>query len=1643
MGKSYRIKTELGINKSINFEFQQDFDYLEILSLKIQQEDVYTRSCAQYGVITGRVTANNGLGLPNARVSVFIPVDNEDKDNPVINQIYSYSVPSDKNEDGYRYNLLPHEKSYSTHAATGTFPSRNDVLTDSVANYIFEKYYKYTVKTNDSGDYMIFGVPVGTYTMVMDIDLSDIGEFSLTPQDLIRMGLATEAQVAGNQFKTSTDLNSLPQIVSITKQLEVSPLWGEPSICQIAINRVDFDLRDDVNIDIQPTSVFIGSIYSTTDKFRVRKNCRPKDNMGNLCGLIAGPGQILAIRQTIQEDTLGQPILEQYKLEQSGNIIDDSGTWLTELPMNLDYYYTDEFGNRKISLDPKIGVPTKAKYRFKIKWQQSQTLTEQTRRAYWLVPNIREYGWDALGHDDPTDSKNSITKQKQHGSYYFGLDWGGYTNPTAAINCEDSFYEFQFNRVYTISGLIDEWKKGGRGRFIGIKEIDNDDCSSSVNKFPVNDGFRNFDLLYFLFSIFFSFLQQTGVVILTIGNLILWIVSKLRKLLGKKTKANFRFKVPIITYSDCELCECQSDTASVVDDDGGNVLYGTFLSYVSEPKLYTEKLLTTIQERGYFGNADQQTILSLQLSEAIAGKAISSSSNWWKSKVPVSNAYTPAYTLSNASNFTQSINMYLTIGERVNKFNLRQKYFTGENKIKVTFAADDNQNFHYDNTLTVFTLTNYEPGQLLSFVNPEKSKDLNYLYTRTTSNSVTINGIIGVSKVNSGDTIKVTYCNPNSNRSGIDVNYILPYGSEVLTTKFASDIEYYQVITAITLNYQNLPSGGKQFLNPNFYGDKGFWSYLNNLGQNNEAGGNLIRSFKGYYDTDSCYLDGDPRFRLIALNEIGASDGVLKLSNHDFFTDFEKQYVTILQRGVDPYSPKYVNKYGIGKILGYDNEDDLIITAQTRLNIPIQPLKPYTQNTFTIQNHNKSDEIFYPSYFFTPGILGSTRPEEQYKNFFTNNVYYYSAQDRYHYPAANAYNYGLLQMGTGSNNYGYFIKPNDSSNQLGHPIQDSYYTPLLYNQHYYQNSDNLDGGAIMGYHWVRINTSVCYGFKTVVIPDVNNYGWDEYYFSPTLKKFAQPDLRIIQGQTILRTDRLPSSDYSDKYNLTIPGEDFSENVSLLQQNLSFAVYLISEDGDNQATTPSYANGATQVTQDVEGLPGAENLLSTLSNCSSMVSLSCYQGSGNSFKIKDNCETEDAIENGCYVFLRGLTGKFGKDLRTDIKSWSEWGFRFRFFYALCRGVLSQSFVNNWVNGSLYSFPFQVDTKYYETTNTPYSVFCDRLIYFDKQTNNFYYRSSPYSTISNNFVGAPNSDTHSSNNKQLLFPTTIINLGMKNSFYGEISFDPTTSAFVVDKLNDTSYSDTSDLVNLFVISRICDEGFLGRVFGSFSNNNNINQLFSRGDYFMRRIDGDLAQAFSINSEIGNIPFSPEFYDVTGNPSDPVVLLGFPSSNPTMGVFFSSTTSDLQIKDYLTPGIINFRQTINSPSVATYPFNIKTQKVPFYQWNLATTTSIFGSEINEWATYRTDIFSKGYQALDRRTLYPFQTGSASYFIGSNTLVDDRRARGYIYSEDNVGNYSINNGGIFPKKFLTGAPFQFYFGIVKGNSALDKFKSKYLNNE
>jgi hypothetical protein len=293
MPKSIRIKTEPGVDKNINIKIDQEFDFLEILSLKLRQEDLYTQFCADYGVVVGRVIANGGVGIPNAHISIFVPIDQIDENDPVISTIYPFKSPESKNEDGFRYNLLPYENEYYGHTATGTFPTDEDVLTRKEVLHVYEKYYKYSVRTNESGDFMIVGVPLGAQKLVMDLDLSNMGEFSLRPSDLIRMGMGVPTQFDGQLFKASENIDSLPQILHDVKDIDVSSFWGADDVCDVGITRADFDLRER-GIEISPHSVFMGSIISSSEEDFLKASCKPKKDTGNLCDLTSGPGSGLS-----------------------------------------------------------------------------------------------------------------------------------------------------------------------------------------------------------------------------------------------------------------------------------------------------------------------------------------------------------------------------------------------------------------------------------------------------------------------------------------------------------------------------------------------------------------------------------------------------------------------------------------------------------------------------------------------------------------------------------------------------------------------------------------------------------------------------------------------------------------------------------------------------------------------------------------------------------------------------------------------------------------------------------------------------------------------------------------------------------------------------------------------------------------------------------------------------------------------------------------------------------------------------------------------------------------------------------------------------------------------------------------------------
>jgi hypothetical protein len=462
-------------------------------------------------VVVGRVIANGGFGVPNSKVSVFVPISSEDEKNVLIKDLYPYKTTSSKDKNDVRYNLLLSKATCDLNVAVGTFPTKEEVLNNEIMIEVFDKYYKYTTKTNASGDYMIFGVPTGQQTVHMDVDLSDAGTFSLRPYDFIDNGYSEKLFKSRTEFKKSENLNTLPQIKSGDKGVDVIPFWGDEELCQVGITRVDFD----TNFDFKPSSIMMGSIYTDNGKQSLNKRCNPTNDMGDHQELRTGPGMLEAIR--VNEYTYDSPAptkgskiiplsLEEYTLPQGPTSIDENGAFVVTVPMNLNHVITNEFGDLVPSLDPDKGIPTKGMYRFKVKFLEPPSAPKR-RTAHLIFPSLNR-------NTGGTHIKNTTSPSFNSSPGSSTPDTQGACNATENVRWSDnisvwknanndrivptdSFYkdfqEFEFNQIYSISQYVTKYKKGGgRWSFMGVKNVDD----AEHNLFPFTTAMKGFSIMY-------------------------------------------------------------------------------------------------------------------------------------------------------------------------------------------------------------------------------------------------------------------------------------------------------------------------------------------------------------------------------------------------------------------------------------------------------------------------------------------------------------------------------------------------------------------------------------------------------------------------------------------------------------------------------------------------------------------------------------------------------------------------------------------------------------------------------------------------------------------------------------------------------------------------------------------------------------------------------------------------------------------------------------------------------------------------------------------------------------------------------------------------------------------------------------------
>lgn len=506
MERSYRIHTDILNDKVLNVNMKQDFEFLEVLTMKLAQKDAYKIHSSNYGVIVGRVLANDAFGIPNAKVSVFIEKDGTDSTE--VETLYPYSEVTSKDRNSRRYNLLPDYSDDECYRIVGTFPNKRLLLDEDTYLEIYDKYWKYSTVTNNSGDYMIFGIPVGSQTIHTDIDLSDIGILSQKPRDFLYKGYNINEFDNANQFKESTNLDSLKQIVSQNKSAYVYPFWGDADNGIAAITRCDID----VDYKFEPTCIFMGAIVSDNEANAIGHKCAPEVDNGMNNQLIAGEGTIEMIRKTTDG------LVEEYPI-QGNRLIDSDGVWCYQIPMNLDYIGTDEYGNVVPTDNPNKGIPTRTQVRFRFSKTDTGEEGHSRHTAKYLVP-MNPLFYEGEGKEKGNEDKDIvIPKSKVSGQEYENMYTFGSNTP---ISC---FRDLYWNNVYSVKNYIPKTQVAHRPYSTNYSALKGANLVDNQNPIPFNKLRVDLPFMYMIVCIIFTIVMWVVTVINVVISIIHWMIT--------------------------------------------------------------------------------------------------------------------------------------------------------------------------------------------------------------------------------------------------------------------------------------------------------------------------------------------------------------------------------------------------------------------------------------------------------------------------------------------------------------------------------------------------------------------------------------------------------------------------------------------------------------------------------------------------------------------------------------------------------------------------------------------------------------------------------------------------------------------------------------------------------------------------------------------------------------------------------------------------------------------------------------------------------------------------------------------------------------------------------------------------------------
>jgi len=235
----------------LNVKLNRSIDTLDTLNIYNVPFNEGAKFTNDTGVLYGKIEAiqviiddsGNKLRIPikNASVGIFNPSD----EIPSIGSV---------DQDGNRIRMNLFENLNSNNITSyGSFQS---FLTDTkyspkdVENDTIPPKYKYTSLTNENGEFVLHGVPVGQQTLMVEIDL-------------LKQGLEPE-EVALNFFPYSTlddpNVSNIPHLYFNQFPINIVPSWGE---IQTGYTQVDLaivlDLRKWITYFTFPISSKVGN----------------------------------------------------------------------------------------------------------------------------------------------------------------------------------------------------------------------------------------------------------------------------------------------------------------------------------------------------------------------------------------------------------------------------------------------------------------------------------------------------------------------------------------------------------------------------------------------------------------------------------------------------------------------------------------------------------------------------------------------------------------------------------------------------------------------------------------------------------------------------------------------------------------------------------------------------------------------------------------------------------------------------------------------------------------------------------------------------------------------------------------------------------------------------------------------------------------------------------------------------------------------------------------------------------------------------------------------------------------------------------------------------------------------------------------